>query len=167
MKLIKSHYRTQSKFTAKGLVESAGTVWRLTERGQRLRDASGGVPEQIDQAEHPVVRAFLQALADDLNVSEAMTIVHAWLASPSSDTAESYGVLLAIDAVSGVWELASDGSRSDDTDMSVVTSLCTLIDVARSVRDFAAADGHRQHLIQPGHEVRSSSNGASAHKKFA
>ncbi len=166
MELIKSHYRSQSNFTTKGLIESAGTVRRLTELGQRLRDASGGVPEEIDQTEHPVVRAFLHALANDLNVSEAMAVVHAWVASPGSDAAESYGVLLALDQVLGVWELASNDNRSEDTESDTVASLCALIDVARSARNYAAADGHRQQLIQLGYEVRTSSNGTSVKKKL-
>ena len=44
MELIKSHYRAHSNFTTKGLTDSANTVRRLTELGQRLRDACGGVP---------------------------------------------------------------------------------------------------------------------------
>ena len=167
LELIKSHYRAHSNFTAKGLIDSANTVRRLTELGARLRDECGGVPKPIDRAEHPVVIGFLKALANDLNVSEAMTVVHAWISSPGEDAGEAYAVLLALDEVLGVWELTSLGNASQDPENEIAAELCALIDEARGSRDFAAADTHRQRLIELGYEVRSSSQGTSAQKKFA
>ena len=167
MELIKAHYRAHSNFTAKGLTDSANIVRRLTELGQRLRDECGGVPKEIDRTEHPVVSRFLQALANDLNISEAMTVVHAWISSPGGDASEAYGVLLALDQVLGVWELTADDSEPQDPESDIAANLCTLIDEARGARDFSAADAHRDHLIQLGYEVRSSPDGTSAKKKLA
>ncbi len=167
LELIKSHYRAHSNFTTKGLTDSANTVRRLTELAQRLRDECGGDPQEIDRTEHPIVKAFLQALANDLNISEAMTVVHAWISSPGKDAAEAYGVLLALDQVLGVWELTANDSETDDPESDIAASLCALIDEARQARDFSAADAHRQRLIQLGYEVRSSPEGTSAKKKFA
>ena len=167
MELIKSHYRAHSNFTAKGLSDSANTVRRLTELGQRLRDACGGVPAMIDRAAHPVVKAFLQALANDLNVSEAMAVVHAWISSPGDDAAEAYGVLLALDQVLGVWEIAAGDTAAEDPESDIAASLCEMIDNARRSRDFTAADAHRIRLIQLGYEVRSSTDGTFVKKKFA
>ena len=167
MELIKSHYRAHSNFTAQGLTDSANTVRRLTELGQRLRDVCGGVPKEIDRTEHPVVGAFLQALANDLNVSEAMAVVHAWISSPGEDAAEAYGVLLALDQVLGVWELAACDSSTGDPESDIAASLCALIDEARRARDFSAADAHRDRLIGLGYEVRSSPDGTTAKKKLA
>ncbi|MEL6109907.1 MAG: cysteine--tRNA ligase, partial [Planctomycetota bacterium] len=167
LELIKSHYRAHSNFTTKGLTDSANTVRRLTELGHRLRDECGGVPKDVGQAAHPVVREFLQALANDLNVSEAMTVVHAWISSPGDDAAEAYGVLLGLDQVLGIWELTGASGEIENPESKIAASLCALIDEARQVRDFSTADTHRQRLIELGYEVRSSSEGTSAKKKFA
>jgi len=167
MELIKSHYRAHSNFTTKGLTDSASTVRRLTELGHRLRDACGGVPKEIDRADHPVTKAFMGALANDLNVSEAMAVVHAWISSPGEDPAEAYGVLLALDQVLGIWEIAANDCQAHDPEGDIAASLCAMIDEARRARDFSAADAHRQRLIQLGYEVRSSSDGTSAKKKLA
>jgi len=167
MELIKSHYRAHSNFTTKGLTDSANTVRRLTELGQRLRDASSGVPKEIDRADHPVTKAFMGALANDLNVSEAMAVVHAWISSPGEDPAEAYGVLLALDQVLGIWEIAANDCQAHDPEGDIAAGLCAMIDEARRARDFSAADAHRQRLIQLGYEVRSSSDGTSAKKKLA
>ncbi|HBE70038.1 MAG TPA: cysteine--tRNA ligase [Planctomycetaceae bacterium] len=166
MELIKSHYRAHTNFTAEGLSESANTVRRLTELGQRLHAECGGKPAQVDR-DHPVVRAFLEALANDLKVSEAMTVVHAWMSSPGEDAAEAYGVLLALDQVLGVWELTGADEASEDPESEVVQKLCELIDEARQTKDFSAADAHRQRLIELGYEVRSSAEGTFAQKKLA
>ncbi len=167
LELIKSHYRAHSNFTAKGLTDSANTVRRLTELGQRLHNACGGVPAEFDRAEHPVVKSFMTALANDLNVSEAMAIVHAWISSPGDDAAEAYGVLLALDQVLGIWEITEIDRAAKDPECDIATNLCAMIDEARRARDFSAADTHRQRLIQLGYEVRSSSDGTSAKKKLA
>ena len=167
LELIGSHYRAHSNFTVKGLTDSANTVRRLTELGQRLRDESGGVPKEIDRTEHPVVSAFLGALANDLNISEAMTAVHAWISSPGDDAAEAYGVLLALDEVLGLWELTADDGEAEDPDGETAEKLCAAIDEARRTKDFAAADAHRDRLIELGYEVRSTPEGTSAKKKLA
>jgi cysteinyl-tRNA synthetase len=167
LELIKSHYRAHSNFTAKGLTDSANTVRRLTELGQRLHNACGGVPAEIDRAEHPVVKSFMAALANDLNVSEAMAIVHAWISSPGDDAAEAYAVFLALDQVLGIWEITEIDRAEKDPECDIAANLCAMIDEARRVRDFSAADTHRQRLIQLGYEVRSSPEGTSAKKKLA
>jgi cysteinyl-tRNA synthetase len=167
LELIKSHYRAHSNFTAKGLTDSANTVRRLTELGQRLHNACGGVPAEFDRAEHPVVKSFMAALANDLNVSEAMAIVHAWISSPGDDAAEAYGVLLALDQVLGIWEITEIDRGAKDPECDIAANLCAMIDEARRARDFSAADTHRQRLIHLGYEVRSSSDGTSAKKKLA
>ena len=167
LELIKSHYRAHTNFTAKGLNDSANTVRRFTELGTRLRDECGNAPKEITSHEHPVVKAFLEALANDLNVSEAMTVVHSWISSPGADAAEAYGVLLALDQVLGVWELTGNSDASQDPEEETADMLCKLIDAARLARDFAVADTHRQTLIELGYEVRSSAEGTSAKKKFA
>lgn len=166
--LIRSHYRAHSNFTIKGLNDSATIVRRLTELGERLRDECSGVSAELDLSRQPVVAAFMNALADDLNVSEAMAIVHAWICNPGSDSAEAYGVLLAIDRVLGVWELTqATNSSTNDQAEAIAASLCALIDEARRSRDFSAADIHRQRLIHLGYEVRSSCAGTTAKKKLA
>ena len=167
LELIKSHYRAHSNFTLSGLAESANTVRRLTELGEKLREGCGGVAKEIDRETHPVVSEFLACLANDLKLSEAMTVVHAWMSSPGSDDAEAYGVLLALDHVLGLWELTASSSSAEDPESQIASNLCKLIDEARNAKDYSTADAHRQQLIQLGYEVRSSPDGTYAQKKFA
>lgn len=166
LELIKTHYRSHCNFTAKGLCDSACLVRRLAELGQRLRQDCGNCPKEIDPFDHPVVARFVSALSNDLNVSEAIAVVHSWIASPSADAAEAYGVFLAMDRVLGVWEIASFEDDANDPERDLIIRLCSMIDEARLCRDFSSADTHRQHLIQLGYEVRSSNTGTYAKKKL-
>ena len=93
--------------------------------------------------------------------------MHAWISSTGSDAAESYGVLLALDQVLGVWELAQEDYERHGQENEIAINLCALIDEARRARDFSTADAHRQRLIQLGYEVRSTSDGTQAKKKLA
>src|SRR5690606_828207 len=77
--LIKSHYRANMNFTVKGLADSASAVRKLIEFRQRLDEATGGDAASVDRS-HPVLSAFLEALADDLNISGALGVVFPWIA---------------------------------------------------------------------------------------
>lgn len=165
--LIKSHYRSHSNFTRRGLNDSAVTVRRIIELGQRLRDECGGRPKTVDSEKNPTVKAFLEALANDLNISQALAVLHTWLASPKEDAAEAYGVLLALDQVLGIWELAECQGVTEEPECDLAATLCATIDQARLAGDFSTADLHRQRLIRLGYEVRSSAEGTLAVKKLA
>ncbi len=68
LELIKSHYRSNLNFTAKGLSDSAAIVRRMVELRQRLQERTGGRADDVDLT-HPVLAQFAAALADDLNIS--------------------------------------------------------------------------------------------------
>nr|MCU0720720.1 cysteine--tRNA ligase [Pirellula sp.] len=134
LELIKTHYRSHCNFTAKGLSDSACVVRRWSELGYKLRQECGDCAVEIDPFDHPVVTRFMSALSNDLNVSEAMAVVHSWIASPGDDAAEAYGVFLAMDRVIGVWEIASSEFDADDPERDLIIRLCSMIDEARLCR---------------------------------
>ena len=68
--LIKSHYRQNMNFTAKGLEVSGKEVKRMIDLQQQLEAKTGGVADEVDLS-HPILRGFAEALADDLNISGA------------------------------------------------------------------------------------------------
>ena len=82
--LIKAHYRSHMNFTAKGLLDSANTVRRFSEFGERLRQETGGLAAEVDLS-HPVLAEFAAALADDLNISAALAAILPWTARQPDD----------------------------------------------------------------------------------
>ncbi len=160
--LIRTQFAAQCNFTIKGLVDSANAVRRITEFAERVEGLAGGRMGEVDLT-HPVLAEFLGALADNLNISAALAVVHGWVSSPVDNPVEAAGVLRVIDSVLGVCELTRSTASSDDDEIAV---LCRAIDDARSRRDFTAADLHRKQLVERGYEVRSTADGTIAKRKM-
>lgn len=169
--LLKSHYRANMNFTVKGLADSASAVRKLIEFRQHLEEQTGGESAEIDRS-HPVLTAFLEALADDLNVSAALGVVFPWMAGPHPEPAESLAVFREINRVLAVApiEPAEPGAEeieADDQDELPVKDLCRQMDEARARKDWSAADALRNQLQDAGYEVRNSPEGTVATRQLA
>ena len=175
--LIKSHYRANMNFTVKGLADSASAVRKLMEFRQRLEDQAGGgrQPSETDaavDASHPVLKEFLEALADDLNISGALGVVFPWLSGDHPDPRESLAVFKEINrvlAVAPIEPFEGDAAtvEAGDADELPVTDLCRQIDDARARKDWSAADVIRKQLQDAGYEVRNSPEGTVATRQLA
>ena len=171
--LIKTHYRTSSNFTEKGLHDSANTVRRLREFRTRLEEEAKGQTADVD-ASHPVVSTFLDALASDLNISAAMAVVFDWMSQPVGDPVASLGAFDTINEVLNVapvrdargQKIESLAQPEDTSDLDA-EAMCRGIDEARASKDYATADTLRDELVANGYEVRTSPEGTSAQKMLA
>jgi cysteinyl-tRNA synthetase len=166
--LIKSHYRSNMNFTVKGLHDSAAAVKRLQDFRARCETASGGEVAEVGNS-HPVIRAFLDALSDDLNISGALAAVLPWAAETPADPAEALGVLREINSVLAVapidLELAAPSAASAED--AEVQAICRRIDAARAAKDFQTSDALRDQLIAAGYEVHIGREGTRAERKLA
>ncbi len=164
--LIKTHYRTQTNFTQKGVRDSANAVRRFHEFGQGLVQAANGGATEVGN-DHPVVADFLSALSSDLNISAALAVVHNWMGQEVDDPSEALDVFDKINSVLGVADLSDlvKAESADDTDTS--EAICKQIDEARASRDYDTADRLRQELIDAGYEVRTAPEGTIAVKQLA
>ena len=161
--LIKTHYRTQTNFTQKGLQDSASAVQKFHEFGQGLAQAANGSATEVGN-DHPVIADFLSALSSDLNISAALAVVHNWMGQEVDDPSEALDVFGKINSVLGIADVNSSES-SDETDIG--EAICKQIDEARASKDYDTADRLRQELIDAGYEVRTTPEGTVAVKKLA
>lgn len=175
LELIRSSYRGQTDFTAKGLRDSASAVAKLRAFAATL-PMSGAIG--VDAArEHPAAGRFLAALADDLNTAGALAAAFEFAASEPPTDASTAGVLALMDGVLGLLEpaKASDAGAGDaDTDTGTGTGardwargLAAAIDAARAAKDFAAADAARAQLTQAGYTVKTTAEGTVAEAPLA
>jgi cysteinyl-tRNA synthetase len=160
--LLKTHYRSNMNFTAKGLEDSASAVRRLRDAAERWERESAGATATVD-LNHPILGAFAQNLGDDLNMSGALGVVFKWLSEWKGSPAESLAVLRKIDSVLGVLPDSKAGSDIDPA----IAEKCKAIDAARAAKDFAAADRLRKEIQDAGYEVMTTKAGTSARKKLA
>jgi cysteinyl-tRNA synthetase len=165
--LLKTHYRTHVNFTAKGLLDAAGTVRRLNEFAAQAAARAAGRTAVVG-LDHPVLGGFMAALADDLNISAALAEVIPWAARQPEDPAEALAVLRAVNRVLNVAPLGEVPAATADPEPDAgVADLCRRLDAARAARDFPTADRLRQELTDAGYEVRTTREGTTARRPLA
>ena len=164
LELIKSHYRSNMNFTKKGLQDSANVVRRLTEFRKKLEAAAGGATADVSM-DHPILKAFGEALADDLNFSKAIAAVLPWATTDPENPAEALAVLNKINEVLAVAPLG-DATAATDDDFDVAAK-CKAMDDARAAKDWGTSDALRAELEAAGYDVKSTPDGTVAEKKLA
>jgi len=178
--LIKTHYRSNMNFTAQGLKDSANAVQRFQRVYEAAIRAASGKPAEIDNS-HPVVKAFLDALADDLNISGALGAMFTWFNDNPAADAETMAVCEKLNSVlrispeyvfgSMVMESHLTASAKltvirQDTDSQIQT-WCKQIDEARGKKDYATADALRKQITDAGYTVKNTPQGTVAEKQLA
>lgn len=167
LELIKSHYRSNSNFTKKGLQDSANVVRKLTDFRTKLMAGLGDAEPAEVTLDHPVLKAFGEALADDLNFSKALAVVLPWAGTEPENPAEALAVLDRINgvlAVAPLGESATDPSSDDGLD---IASMCKALDEARASKDWGTADAVRDRIQEAGYDVKTTPEGTVAEKKLA
>ncbi len=161
--LMRTHYRSNANFTFKGLEDSAKMV-------ERIRAAAGSAkPQAADgkMGDTALERDFAAALAEDLNISEALGVLFKFLnATPEVGGADA-AALRRIDAVLGVCEpsTAAPSAAGGPSDAEI-ESKAQEITAARSRRDYATSDRLRDELMAAGVEVMISKDGVKWKRKM-
>ena len=184
--LITNHYRQQLNFTNDGLVAARASIQRLQNVRNALAEKAASAPpnsrpsapfaERVEAFE----RDFGAALDDDLNVSNAMAALFAFvgdihrLAPGPSDAAHLLRALDRADHVTGVLNrdanraglipladltpaepIAYDAARvsallCEDIGVQSLKQLAQIRHAARRAKDFKTADAIRDHLKKVG-----------------
>ncbi len=165
--LLSAHYRTQLNFTLDGLKDADRAVGRLYELRRRLGETATSADPGADSSDLAGLvdrwrTAFVDALDDDLNVSDALgatfTLVReANLALDQAEPASATGVLALrtaledFDAVFGVLSLREREETSGVADLAEwVEERIAARAAARASRDFALGDAIRDELLDRG-----------------
>lgn len=172
--LIKAHYRTNMNFTRKSLADSANTVRRLIEMRQGLEQRTGGSMAEVDIS-HPAVAAFLEPLADDLNIAGALAEVIGWAGGPHPDPHEALAAWKLINSVLSIAPVAegdvstqaAEASTEPDAGLKQAEQWCRDLDAARAAKDFSLADELRKKIRESGFEVRTTKEGTVIQKELA
>jgi len=162
--LLSAQYRSDLNFTREGLEASGRAVSRLLDFEARLAShpTSPGAPEStLPEVAEDAVRAFRDAMDDDLNVSEAMAALFGFLnrANGVLDQAETLAPgdlaaarqgLLSLDEVFGLLEV---GRRERQVEPEIERWIEERIEArirARQNKDWEIADQIRQELAKKG-----------------
>ena len=166
--LIKSHYRKNMNFTIKGLEDANGDVMRMLEFEKRLDDAADSQAADVDLT-HPTLAEFGAAMADDMNISGALSVVHPWIRSKPEleNPEEALGVWKKINSVLGI---VDDGSSESDGGNGMTPdeaeALCREMNAAREAKDYDKSDSIRQQILDAGFNVQQTPDGATIKKDW-
>lgn len=182
LELIKTHYRSNANFTMQGLADSQRMIdrWRRVHDGARAAAglAPAAHPAADDHADvtnpappspsgEAFMRAFSEALCDDLNIAAAIAELNTWTGSLTAPGAADLAPIIAADRVLGL--LARPRPKALDTDIALfapgvtpdaaVEDLLRRRKAARAGKDFAASDAIRDQLAAMGYAIKDTAGG--------
>jgi cysteinyl-tRNA synthetase len=154
-------------------LDEARTTWeRLSGFVTRASERVGVVPaEEVAKAEVP--EAFAAAMDDDLNVPQALAVVHEHLRAGNTALASGSDVavrdelvtlramldVLGLDPADPQWATSTDDRYAAALDALVTAELQARAE-ARAAKDWATSDAIRDRLAAAGIEVQDSADGA-------
>lgn len=155
--LIKSHYRANMNFTRKGLEDSGQIVARMIQMERELIEATGGEADDVG-LDHPLLAKFAGALADDLNMAQALSYVVPWTRQKHDNPREALGVWQKINSVLGI-DASQQADAADDDLYNQVLQWAEEIKAARARKDWSTSDTYRQKILDAGYHVQLEKDG--------
>ena len=153
--LLSTHYRSPMNFSLEGIASAAAAVERIRGCVRNLVE-DGAAPPAAGESLRKFESGFRAALADDLNISEALARVHdavrfvngvkAWRPDEAAAVRALFGVF---DSVLDVLREDAAASASGPSDAEI-DALVAERQAARAAKDFARSDALRQRLTELG-----------------
>jgi cysteinyl-tRNA synthetase len=147
---LSTHYRKPMDWTEKKRLEAEKVLRRIAQI--LAEDGPAEVPSE-----------FVEALANDLNTSLALTLVNKYLKSKEAAKLRGALSLLGFDPAGLVEEFAGPEAAGDEADDPVIGTLASklqaLRDAAMQSKDFSAVDAMKTDLVEAGLEVKMSKEG--------
>jgi cysteinyl-tRNA synthetase len=160
-----THYRKELNLTEEALEASIEAVRRIGIFAERLEHAKGGTPE-LASAAGKLVEDAEAALFDDLNAPEALAALSDFVKSANaeldrggSDRDALAKAQQAFGRINGVLDVVPAEAQADPELARWVEERLEGRRLARSRRDFAAADKIREELLSRGVTIEDTPNG--------
>ena len=152
---LQSHYRKPLLFTYDVLDNSKTAYEKLRKRVAAL--SKDGEPDLAVAAGYQ--DAFAEAMGNDLNTSQALTVLYDVLKADISDATKRY----LMDDFDRVFSLdltaPAEEDQADDELTAFVEEKLAQRQAARKEKDFAQADAIRQELLEKGVEIKDTREG--------
>jgi cysteinyl-tRNA synthetase len=164
--LLSAHYRETFNFTLDGLQGAKSALARIDECVSKLRELSGS---QTGFAGDPFsITPFVNALNDDLNISEAWACVFDWVRETNSRLAKNTLTPERAAIGLGTWEnfdsVLGVGAKTEAEVPAEITALATARTEAKKAKDFQRADAIRDELKAKGWVIEDTQKGPKLKK---
>ena len=166
--LGQAHYRSVLDYRPTSLAEATAAVERVESFLRAARDAGA----DLDGAAGDVPPAFGDAMDDDLNVPQALAVLHETVRAGNSALADGLDAaaparavramtdVLGLTALMDLGDAAGNAAEHTALD-ALVRSLLAQRDQARAAKDWARADALRDELAAAGVAVRDAAGGST------
>ncbi|MBM3227328.1 cysteine--tRNA ligase [Candidatus Peribacteria bacterium] len=156
--LLSVHYRTNLKFSMKGLEDARSARRKI---GEWIADVEEAKDEKATKDEEDFLRRFSKAMDHDLNVSETLAVVYEIMAYSRNKNVLGACKKFAktLEETFGCFSLEPSSVDAD------ALALARDRDAARVRKDFAESDRLRDQLMEMGYEVRDTKEGTKVKKK--
>ena len=156
---LQSHYRKPLEFSYEVLDQVAAAYQKLVKRIASL--SAEGEPEQEKYDEYR--NKFLEALANDINTSSALTIVYDVLKADMKDATKrklisDMDYVLGLNLVTAA-ETKEAGAGADEELTAWILSKIEERKEAKKAKDFAKADAIRDELLKKGVAIKDTREG--------
>jgi cysteinyl-tRNA synthetase len=152
---LQSHYRKPLLFTYEVLDNAKNSYEKLQKRVLSLQPQGEPDMEAVSRYQD----AFCEAMGNDINTSQALTVLYDVLKGDISDATKRYLVedfdkVFSLNLTEKVGE-----SETDDEQAAFVEQKIAERNQARKDKDFAKADAIRQELLELGIELKDTREG--------
>ena len=148
--LLKTHYRQPLNYSKEGIEQCQQVLI-----GMYL--AVWDIPTCDADEQSDWWQSFSEALSDDLNTAQALTVMHdltgKMMVAKEAEKAQLCALLIKMGGVLGVLQESPKKFLQGDKDASLINSIIERRNIARQQRDFAVADELRDSLDQEGVSV--------------
>lgn len=154
---LQSHYRKPLVFNYEVMDNVKVAYEKLLKRIASLKKEGGANAEEMQ----PFADAFMEAIGNDINTSQALTVVYDVLKANISDASkyaliEKFDQVLSLDLTKAPKENLSE---IDDTLKSFVEAKIEERKAAKKAKDFATADAIRDELLAKGVAIKDTREG--------
>jgi len=171
--LLTAHYRETFNFTLEGLQGARTALARIDECFGKLREIAGTATPRPTEVAKILIRDFIEAMDDDLNVSKAWAGVFDWIRDNNRVMSSGYstiyqitpeeaaGLLLTwakVDTVLGI------GAPAEIDAPVEIVALLEARQTARKVKDFKTSDAIRDELKAKGWIIEDTPKGPKLKK---
>lgn len=168
---ISGHYRQNLNFTWDAMEQAKNSLARLDECVRALQSVKkeGPFSRAIEIRTREVMVEFMEAVEDDLNIPEALSVLYVFVKEVNTLIAQENLFMREAEAILALFrslnEILGVFSFEATTLSSEVQALVTRRDEARAQKDFAASDQLRGELEALGYEVKDTKEGTQVVKK--
>lgn len=160
---LTGHYRSQLNFTWESVGSAANALERMRTQVAKLRAREDSRLPEVDKDElQNLENQFQEAVRDDLNMPKALAVIWKLLKSARSGRKGYYPLLVDFDRVLGLRFDSAEDKTVEAGSLEIpekITDLLQQREIARTERNWQAADALRDHILEQGYSIRDSPGG--------